>query len=135
VRLERQREEDGVHAALFDDARCVRALSDDRDPPIRESPFARVVVDEPDGPQSCLRVLGELVDDRAAEPSGPDDEHPAHAVAVTPGLLEVAADRRPSREDQENVRGEEEEENRVESAVATRTANPSSTLERLRRTW
>jgi hypothetical protein len=48
-------------------------------------------------------VLEELVDQRAAQAAGADDEHAPHADAVAPRLLEVAADRGAAGEDEEHV--------------------------------
>ena len=111
VRLERQREEDRVDAALLDDARATSAVVPRTGTPeVLGAALARVVVDEPDGAQSRLGVLEELVDDGAAQAARADDEHVPHADAVAPGLLEVAADRRPAGEHEEDVEREEEDE-------------------------
>jgi hypothetical protein len=70
--------------------------------------------------QTRLGVLDELLDDRPAEPSRADDQDLANTDAVPPGLLEIPADRRPAREDEENVEPEEEHEHEPRVGEAAR---------------
>ena len=123
MRVERERQEDRVDPALVDDARDLGGRAEDREPAVARRALGRSVVDEADRAQPRLRVLEELVHDRAAEPAGADDEDVPHAHSVAPRLLEVAADRRPSGEDEEDVEGEEEEQHHArigEAAVEGR---------------
>ena len=126
VRFQGQGEEDGVDALVFDDARGLVSGSDDRHAPIGNSSLRGIVVDEGDGSQTRLRVVGELVDQRPAQASGPDHENAAYPVSVPPRLLEVAANRGPPGEHEEHVGREKEDEHRsgvVEAAREGRDAD------------
>src|ERR1700688_2924034 len=77
-------------------------------------------------------MLGELVDHGAPEPSGSHDEDVPDAEPVAPRFLEVAANGRSPREDEENVGGEEEEKHEArvgEAAVEGREAGQEKSRE------
>ncbi len=122
VRVQGERQEDGVDRVRVDQARRVARHAENGQAAILGVPLVGRVVQESDGAQAGLGMLEELVHDRLAEAPRAHDQHAADAHAVPPGLLEVAPDRRPSREDEEHVQPEKQEEDqpRVREAAVER---------------